>query len=80
MKHFDDLTKIDVRFTELDKDTQDRLFNSPHIEIKDCDDKWYRIENPIFLSLNIYRKQNPITMTRQQVLERFNVLVTEEKE
>ncbi len=67
MKHFDDLTKIDVPFVQLDDDTRNRLMKTPHRD--------YSLSKKGVIIYVI----KPTLMTRQQVLERFNVVVTEEK-
>jgi hypothetical protein len=67
MKHFDDLTKIDVPWGELDEDTKDRLSKGQVVGVVDPSGR------------HIFRQPEPITMTRQQVLERFNVVVTEDR-
>jgi hypothetical protein len=66
MKHFDDLTKIDVPFHELDEDTRKRLQSGFHTYKK-------------VRGLEVWYKPKATPMTRQQVLEKYNVLVTEEK-
>ena len=80
MKHFDDLTKIDVPFGELDRDTKKRLRRCETIEQKTEDeDCWYQVIITSYFDDTIYRKIKPTPMTRQQVLEKYNVLVTEDR-
>jgi hypothetical protein len=45
MKHFDDLTKIDVPFRELDKDTKNRLRKCSSIDILSMGDIWEPLGN-----------------------------------
>jgi hypothetical protein len=76
MKHFDDLTKIDVPIYKLDKDTQKRLRVCKHIEYYRCVTKrWIKSGTPLFHSFLIYRQIAPTPMTRQQVLGKYNVKV-----
>ena len=76
MKHFDDLTKINVPFRKLDKDTQDRLGKCIHVKYYSPGNRiWINTDENLFFSNLMYRQIAPTPMTRQQVLERFNVKV-----
>ena len=80
MKHFDDLTMIDVPFGELDKDTRDRLRECEVLEWYSRIGKiWFNEKYPELQDTVVYRKPKPTPMTRQQVLEKYNVVVTEDR-
>jgi len=83
MKHFDDLTMIDVPLKELDEDTKRRLKRCKYIEIYGYTKNWIRLKTSeaCIWSAQVCRKatDKPTPMTRQQVLEKYNVLVTDDR-